>query len=49
MNRGLFKGRNHEKLMSYDDWTWLEYNFGGWNVGEQAHVSCLRLARKLVE
>ena len=35
------------KLVSDNDWTWLEYNLGGWNVGEQASQQWL--GRKVVE
>ena len=36
MNPGLFKEETVQKLIADFDWTWLEYNLGGWNVGEQA-------------
>ena len=34
--------------MSDNDCTWLEYNLGGWNVGEQAQASQQRLGLKVV-
>ena len=38
-----------KKWMSDDDWTWLEYNLGVWNVGEQVQVSQQGLGWKVVE
>ena len=40
---------NCEKWISDNDWTWLQYNLVGWNVGEQAQSSQQRLGSKVVE
>ena len=31
-----FKKKDHEKWLSDSDLSWLEYDIGGWDVGEQA-------------
>ena len=49
INHGLSKRRDSEKWISDDDWTWLEYNLGGWKVGEQTLVSQQRLGSKVVD
>ena len=37
------------KWISHDDWTWLEYNLGGWNVGQHTPASQQWLGLKVVE
>ena len=37
------------KRISENDWTLLENNLGGWNVGEQAQASQTRLGPEVVE
>ena len=36
INHGLLDRIDHEKWILDSDWTWLEYNFGGCDVGAQA-------------
>ena len=47
INCGLFK-RNRQKFISGNNWTRQEYKLGGWNVGEQAQASQLRLGSKVI-
>ena len=43
------KEQTVKNWMSDDDWTWSEYNLGGWNVGEQEQALQQRLGGKVVE
>ena len=38
-----------KKCISDNDCTWLEYNLGGWNVGEQTQASQQSLGQKVVK
>ena len=49
INYDLLKEEIVKKWISDDDWTWLEFNLGGWNVGEQAQSSQQRPGPKVVE
>ena len=37
-----------KKWISDNDWTWLEYNLGEWNVGVQVQASQQRFGPKVV-
>ena len=49
INYVRLKGDTENKCISDNGWTWLEYNSGGWYVGEQVQASQQRLGLKVVE